>query len=180
MPPKGIWVHKKQQKYSQKTYPAFSPLPKARIVFRAEREPKYGRIWVNFSRGVKNIGCLFPKMVLFEGPRPSKSVKRHSNPFPRPSKSSKLGHFRGLRRSCERRIRESGVVNPALKSHFSDQCQVRLRMSCKKWRLAILFLQPNHSISQILSILGYQCGADFVFRHGFRLLRQPNYGSVRL
>ena len=23
---------------------------------------------VNFSRGVKNTGCLFPKMVLFEGP----------------------------------------------------------------------------------------------------------------
>ena len=28
---------------------------------------------VNFSRGVKNRGCLFPKMVLFEGPRPSKT-----------------------------------------------------------------------------------------------------------
>ena len=134
---------------------------------------------VNFSRGVKNIGCLFPKMVLFEGPRPSKSVKRHSNPFPRPSKSSKLGHFRGLRRSCERRIRESGGVNPALKSHFSDQCQVRLRMSCKKWRLAILIFSLNPSISSILSILGYHCCADFVFHQGFRPLRQPDFRALQ-
>ena len=36
-------------------------------------------------------------------------------------------------------------------------------MSCKKWRLAILFFQPEPSIISILSVLGYQCCADFVF-----------------
>ena len=127
MPPLGIEVPKKQQKLSQKIAPAFSPLPKARIVFRAEREPKYGRIWVNFSRGVKNGGCLFPKMVLFEGPRPSESVKWLSNSFLRPSKSSKSVAFSGTQTLLREEIDQGwGGQSAPQRTSFHGSKKLRL------------------------------------------------------
>ncbi len=51
-------------------------------------------------------------------------------------------------------------------------------MSCKKWRLPILLCQPNPSISSIFVNSRLSMCADFVFHHGFRLLRQPYFGSA--
>ena len=135
---------------------------------------------VNFSRGVKNRGCLFPKMVLFKGPRPSKSMKRLSNLFPRPSKSPKSAAFSGtqtLLRETNPRV-WGGQSSPRI-TFFPIKCQIRLRMSGKKWRLAILLCQPKPSISSILSVFGYHCCANFDFHQGFRILRQPNFGSAK-
>ena len=118
-------------------------------------------------------------MVPSEGPRPSKSLSRLSNPFPRPSKSSKSKAFQGL----QTLLRETnprgwdGQSIPEI-TFFPIKCQNRLRMSGKKWRLPILFLQPEPSISSILSITGYRCCADFVFHHGFCLLRNRNSSSA--
>ena len=95
--PGRAWGQLKTLKISQKIAPAFS-LPsrsRKRISSRA-RAPNMVKFGVSFSRGVKNRGCLFPKMVLFEGPRPSKSVKRLSNLSLRPSKSSKLSAYSGF------------------------------------------------------------------------------------
>ena len=125
-----------------------------RIPSRA-RAPNMVKFGVSFSRGVKNGGCLFPKMVLFEGPKPSKSMSR-------PSKSSKLSATSGtqtLLRETNPRV-WGGQSAPRI-TFFLSKCQNRLRMSGKKWRLAILFLQPEPSISSILSVFGYHCCADF-------------------
>ena len=94
--PLGIEIRKKQQKYSQKTYSAFS-LPhrsRSRIVSRA-RASNMVEFEVNFSRGVKNRGCLFPKMVLFEGPRPSKSMVKVLKSVPQTLKIIQIVSFSG-------------------------------------------------------------------------------------
>jgi len=128
---------------------------------------------VSFSRGVKNGGCLFPKMVLFEGPKPSKSMSR-------PSKSSKLSATSGT----QTLLRETnprgwgGQSSPKI-TFFLLECQNRLRMSGKKWRLTILIFPSKPPIISILSILGYQCGADFVFHHGLRLLRRSDFNALQ-
>ena len=129
---------------------------------------------VNFSRGVKNRGCLFPKMVLFKGPRPSKSMKRLSNLFPRPSKSPKSAAFSGtqtLLRETNPRV-WGGQSTPRIGFSLL-KCQDRLRMSCKKWRLPILFLQSKPSISSILSVFDYQCCADFAHVMDFVFFVSP-------
>ena len=103
-----------------------------------------------------------------------------SNLFLRPSKSSKLGHFQGT----QTLLRETnpkgwgGQSAPLRTAFFLLKCQDRLRMSGKKWRLAILVFQLNSPITSILSILGYQCCADFTLHRGFRLLRQPDFCSA--
>jgi len=61
---------------------------------------------------------------------------------------------------------------------FLPKYQNRLRMSGKKWRLPFLLFQSDPSIRSILSVLGYQCCADFAFCRGFRLLRQSDSGSA--
>ncbi len=61
---------------------------------------------------------------------------------------------------------------------FLSKYQNRLRMSGKKWRLAILFLQPKPSIISIFVNSRLPCCANLVSSHGFRHLRQPNYGSA--
>ena len=135
---------------------------------------------VNFSRGVKNTGCLFPKMILFEGPKPSKSLSRLSNPFLRPSKLAKLVHFQGIQtllRETNPRV-WGGQSIPEI-AFFRSKYQIRLRMSGKKWRLTILIFPSKPPIISILSILGYQCGADFVFHHGLRLLRRSDFNALQ-
>jgi len=50
---------------------------------------------VNFSRGVKNRGYLFPKMVLFEGPRPSKSMVQTLKSVPQTIEIIQIRSFSG-------------------------------------------------------------------------------------
>ena len=136
---------------------------------------------VNFSRGVKNRGYLFPKMVPSEGPRPSKSLSRLSNPFPRPSKSSKSKAFQGLQTLLrETNPRVWGGQSAPRITFFLSKYQNRLRMSCKKWRLAFLLCQPNPSIRPILSILGYQCCADFCLPPWISSSPLRNFSSARI
>ena len=93
---------------------------------------------VNFSRGVKNTGYLFPKMVLFEGPRPSKSLSMLSNPFPRPSKSSKSEPFRGSQTLLREEIdRGWGGQSAPLRTSFPWTKKLRLVDFGKKWRLPL-------------------------------------------
>jgi len=82
---------------------------------------------VNFSRGVKNGGCLFPKMVLFEGPRPSESVKWLSNSFLRPSKSSKSVAFSGTQTLLREEIdRGWGGQSAPQRTSFPETKKLRL------------------------------------------------------
>ena len=179
-PWKGLGVPQNAKKYSQKIELAFS-LPsrsRKRISSRA-RASNMVEFEVNFSRGVKNRGCLFPKMVLFEGPRPSKSLSKTLKSVSPTLEITQIRSFSGL----QTLLRETnprgwdGQSIPEI-TFFPIKCQNRLRMSGKKWRLPILFLQPEPSISSILSITGYRCCADFVFHHGFCLLRNRNSSSA--
>ena len=118
-------------------------------------------------------------MVLFEGPRPSKSLSKTLKSVSPTLEITQIRSFSGL----QTLLRETnprgwdGQSIPEI-TFFPIKCQNRLRMSGKKWRLPILFLQPEPSISSILSITGYRCCADFVFHHGFCLLRNRNSSSA--